>query len=478
MYTKLRFLYLILTFAFISPISAQINFADLSLRSAKQRANISDMLIFVDTYAEWCHPCKEFDLIFTKRDLAKYFNRHFINVKVDMDGEHANDFRNNYQIAFLPTILFLDKDGKVIFKIDKLIDEVEVMNLARMAVNGTKPISTPPPPPVYTKKETISKPTTVESINTTVATEESKPKPIVKKEEAPVVEEVVVNESEILENNIEVSTEIPKGAIMKPLESPDAEDVVANEDEKVLYVLDGSSGTIPPEILFEEAYFRIQFNDGSHLITAKKYLNTQSDWSSEKNMKFIYDFLYDTNTAEFDYFLNNRIKYNELLGEETVNKTLDILISNKLYSGFPRPTLEESVSLFQILNAELGLKNAYHYFLERLISSRNKDRYTSLATDYIYNHKYFNDDIALNYIRFKLENDTSKKSIKEYSRLFNELVNDDKGYLFHFVDASLQYHKGKKQEAEKAIQEALSLTDNDSTKLNETQQLLERIESL
>jgi hypothetical protein len=37
------------------------------------------------------------------------------------------------------------------------------------------------------------------------------------------------------------------------------------------------AGEFPPEILFQEAYLRLEFMDGSHKQAAKKYLSTQEN---------------------------------------------------------------------------------------------------------------------------------------------------------------------------------------------------------
>lgn len=470
-------------------MSGQIRFADISLSSAKQRAKISDMLIFVDTYAEWCHPCKEFDLIFTKRDLAQYFNRNFINVKVDMEGEFAREVRDKYQVAFLPTILFLNKDGKVIFKIDKLIDEVELMRLARLSVEGGIPVTTPPPPPVYVKKDPIAKPANVDRVNTTSLTsdkttvqKEKKEEPRDVKEEAIAKEEIITDKEKRTEEDLPTA-EVPKekkidGPSMQAPE-PNKEDIVAEPNEKILYVLDANSGNIPPEILYEEAYFRMQFNDGSHLIAGKKYLNTQTNWSTEKNMKFIFDFMYDTETSEFDFFVANRAKYNEMLGKEVVDQTMEILIYNRLHNGYPRPNLEESIELFMLMNPGDGKQQAYDYFLPRLNKSSKFEKYTSLASEYIYDFNYFNSAIYLNYVHYTLAKDSSKKTVKECARLFSLIEEkDSQGYLYYMVEANLHYLKGKKGSALKAATKAQILADNKFSVRKQIDILIEKIESL
>ena len=99
----------------------------------------------------------------------------------------------------------------------------------------------------------------------------------------------------------------------------------------------GQGGDLPPEILRQEAYFRMELMDGSHHIAAKKYLDTQTDWTTEDNMQFIHDFLYDARSKEFEFVIANREACESLLGKSAVNNTINILVNKELERAFPRP---------------------------------------------------------------------------------------------------------------------------------------------
>jgi len=276
----------------------KIHFADITIEAATQRANIENKDIFVDTYAPWCGPCKIMDIHFQDKEVINYFNRHFINVKINTDTPYGKQVSTKYQIAFLPTILILSKDGDTRFKVDKLINRDELLSLAKYAIDGPstpRPVSPPPPP----KKEVASQ------------------------EEAPRVE------NEKKESTTKKST--------KEDETVVNEELIEDEpEEKILYVLDPNATDLPPEILYEEAYFRLQLNDGSSIAAAEKYLATQEDWNTEKNLKFIFDFLYNTDSKEFEYFINNKDKFREHISEGKIKRSLKILVEYKLYQGIPR----------------------------------------------------------------------------------------------------------------------------------------------
>ena len=63
-----------------------IAFRVLSFSEALKRAEVEDKLLFVDCFTTWCGPCKRLSKVVFKDSLvADYFNRHFVNLKMDME---------------------------------------------------------------------------------------------------------------------------------------------------------------------------------------------------------------------------------------------------------------------------------------------------------------------------------------------------------------------------------------------------------
>lgn len=79
-----------------------------------QEARLSDRPVMIDFYADWCIPCLELDRrTFTDPEvIAK--TESFIRLKVDLthfDSPEAEAIRKKYEIAGVPTIVLLNKDG-------------------------------------------------------------------------------------------------------------------------------------------------------------------------------------------------------------------------------------------------------------------------------------------------------------------------------------------------------------------------------
>ena len=64
-----------------------IAFRELSFANALKMAKEENKLLFVDCFTTWCGPCRMLSKVVFKDSLvADYFNRHFVNLKMDMEN--------------------------------------------------------------------------------------------------------------------------------------------------------------------------------------------------------------------------------------------------------------------------------------------------------------------------------------------------------------------------------------------------------
>ena len=83
-----------------------------SWKELKAKAKAADKLIFVDAYTTWCGPCKMMAKgTFTEAAVGEFYNKNFINAKIDMEKGEGIEIAKEYGIQAYPTFLFIDGDG-------------------------------------------------------------------------------------------------------------------------------------------------------------------------------------------------------------------------------------------------------------------------------------------------------------------------------------------------------------------------------
>lgn len=98
--------------------SEGIQFTDATWNSILKKAKTEKKIIFLDAYASWCGPCKMLQKnVFTRREVGDYFNKRFINVKMDMEKGEGPLLSQRYPLEAYPTLLFIDGNGRVVKKV-------------------------------------------------------------------------------------------------------------------------------------------------------------------------------------------------------------------------------------------------------------------------------------------------------------------------------------------------------------------------
>jgi thioredoxin 1 len=80
-------------------------------------AKKENKFVFLDAYASWCGPCKLMKRnTFTDAKVAEFYNKHFINMAIDMEKGEGVALSEKYDITSYPTLLFIKPDGKIVLK--------------------------------------------------------------------------------------------------------------------------------------------------------------------------------------------------------------------------------------------------------------------------------------------------------------------------------------------------------------------------
>ena len=71
--------------------------------------------VMMDFYADWCIPCLELERVTFTDDTVRVFGDEFVRLKVDLtqfNSPEAEALRERYEVAGVPTIVFLDGEGE------------------------------------------------------------------------------------------------------------------------------------------------------------------------------------------------------------------------------------------------------------------------------------------------------------------------------------------------------------------------------
>ena len=92
-----------------------VNFEKESWSNTLAKAKAENKIVFVDAYTTWCGPCKMMDAkTFPDEKVGNFFNKNFINIKVDAEKGDGLIIAEKYKIISYPTLFFVNCDGELV----------------------------------------------------------------------------------------------------------------------------------------------------------------------------------------------------------------------------------------------------------------------------------------------------------------------------------------------------------------------------
>lgn len=116
-----------------------IHFFNGTWNEALIKAKKENKIIFLDTYATWCGPCKLLkSKTFKDKNVADYFNEHFINVAFDAEEGEGTDLVEKYGVEAYPTLIFINSDGALIGKTMGYYKAPNFLDLGKKVIQSQK----------------------------------------------------------------------------------------------------------------------------------------------------------------------------------------------------------------------------------------------------------------------------------------------------------------------------------------------------
>lgn len=138
MYKKYIFPIFLLCFSLSSLAAQGIEFETGSWSEILDKAKAEKKLIFMDAYAVWCGPCKKMARdVFAHPEVGAFFNRHFINAKIDMEKGEGPKLARTYKVKAYPTLLFIDAEGEVVNASAGALGPAAFIELAKASLQVT-----------------------------------------------------------------------------------------------------------------------------------------------------------------------------------------------------------------------------------------------------------------------------------------------------------------------------------------------------
>ena len=114
---KLVLVWMIAAILPLSSFAQGVDFKELTMQEALTLAEKEKKMVFVDFYTTWCGPCKMMSSkVFTREQVGAYFNREFVNLKVDAEKGEGVELAKKYQVKAYPTFVVLKADGTEVYR--------------------------------------------------------------------------------------------------------------------------------------------------------------------------------------------------------------------------------------------------------------------------------------------------------------------------------------------------------------------------
>lgn len=120
--------------------SRSVHFEDLSLDEVLTKAKSAGKTVFIDAYTAYCQPCLLMERnVFTLDKVADFYNANFINIRLDFGK--AKELALKYGVQGYPAFVFVNGDGKLIFKAGGYTPADDFIGYGRTALEKARGIA-------------------------------------------------------------------------------------------------------------------------------------------------------------------------------------------------------------------------------------------------------------------------------------------------------------------------------------------------
>ena len=236
-------------------------------------------------------------------------------------------------------------------------------------------------------------------------------------------------------------------------------------------------GDRDPEFLYNYTTAKAATYDGSAGAIAEEYLKTQSDWKTERNLKFIYDHTDRADSEMFRFLCKNQSLFVKNAGKQAVADKIEGIVAQSIESK-PDISLPEINKIFKDAYPDGGEEMASRYRLTYYRQRGDRENFAKSAIDHYKKYPSKNpeelNEVAWTFFQV-VEDPSALKTAVKWAKKSTKIA--PSFYNFDTL-ASLNYKLKNKKPAMKAAQKAIDLARKAGEDYSATQELLTKIQAL
>jgi thiol-disulfide isomerase/thioredoxin len=236
-------------------------------------------------------------------------------------------------------------------------------------------------------------------------------------------------------------------------------------------------GDRDPDFLYNYSMAKMASYDGSAGAIAEEYLKTQSDWKTERNLKFVFDFADKSDSEQFRFLCKNQALFQTKFGQEAVLGKIEQVVTQSFQTN-PDMSLTEINKIFQDAYPKKGDEMASRYAMTFYRQKGDRDGFSNAAIKHYKKYPTKNpeelNEIAWTFFK-NVDEPAALKSAVKWAKKSTKIA--PSFYNFDTL-ASLHFKLKNKKEALKAGKKAIDFARATGEDFAPTEELLKKIQLL
>ncbi|MDZ4682830.1 MAG: thioredoxin domain-containing protein [Saprospiraceae bacterium] len=204
---------------------------------------------------------------------------------------------------------------------------------------------------------------------------------------------------------------------------------------------------------------------------ADAYLATQSDWNTQENLQFIFQYVESADSKLFDHLIKNKAAFEQTFGKEVVMGKVEQLIAQKVLEG-DQPDLKVADALYAKVYPEMAGEMSARFRMNYYQMTGDMNNFAQSAVAFF--DKYPSKDMMqLNNVAWAFyESVTDKAMLKKAVGWAKASIKLDAQYFNSDTLAALYYKIGDKKKSKKAALAAIEIAKKNGEDYSGTEQFL------